>query len=295
MYTAGMNRRLLVTHHAPDLDAVSAVWLFKRFEGQHFADARVAFVNPGDTITLEEAEEHGSQLHEVTHVDTGLGEFDHHQADRGLQPLSAALLVYHHLLEVHPELAQDAALKTLVEYVTEVDHFGEVYWPEADNLRYSFMIQDLIRGMEFQDPHDDDSQLHFGLQCLDNAYAMMTQHIKAAAILDTEGTEFAIKAGKVLALETRNDETIKLGQKRGYCLVIRKDPKEGNLRIKARPDADLNLTALYEKIQSVDKQGSWYNHPSGKMLINGSRKHRNQTASPLTVDQVIELVKEVYS
>jgi len=289
-----MNRRLIVTHHAPDLDAITAVWLLKRFDNQHYADARVAFVNPGSTITLEAAEEYGLQLHEVTHVDTGLGEFDHHQPDRGLQRLSAASLVYDYLVKLHPELSQDAALKTVAEFVTDVDHFGEIYWPEADHLRYSFMIQDLIHGMEFQDPHDDDSQLHFGEQCLNNAYATLTQQLKAKEILDTEGQEFSIKIGKALGLETRNDETIKLAQKRGYCLVIRKDPKEGNLRIKARPDAQIDLTSLYQVIKTLDQKGTWYNHPSGKMLINGSRKHRNQTASPLALKQVIELVKQVY-
>jgi hypothetical protein len=290
-----MNRRLIVTHHAPDLDAISAVWLLKRFDSQHFADAKVAFVNPGATITLEEAEEDGFQLHEVTHVDTGLGEFDHHQPDRGMQPISAASLVYEHVCKLHPDLASDKALKTVVEFVTDVDHFGEVYWPDASNTRYCFMIHDLIRGMESQDPHDDDSQLHFGLQCLDNAYANLTQQLKAIEILDADVTTFEIKAGKVLALETRNDETIKLAQKRGFILVIRKDPKEGNIRIKARPDADLNLTALAEAIQQVDHKGTWYNHPSGKMLINGSRKHRNQTASPLSLSEIIELVKTTYA
>jgi uncharacterized UPF0160 family protein len=290
-----MERRLLVTHHAPDLDAVSAVWLLKRFDSQHYADAKVAFVNPGETITLEAAEEFGLQLHEVTHVDTGLGEFDHHQPDRGQQRLSAASLVYDHVVRLHPDLAADKALQTLVEFVTDIDHFGEVNWPDASSPRYSFMIHELIRGMEFQDPHNDESQLYFGLQCLDNAYGSLTQQLKAIEILDTEGTVFEIKIGKVLAIETRNDETIKLGQKRGFCLVIRKDPKDGNIRIKARPDADIDLTPLAELIKSVDHKGTWYNHPSGKMLINGSRKHRNQTASPLSLNEVIELVKQVYA
>lgn len=290
-----MDRKLIVTHHSPDLDAIGAVWLLKRFDGQHFADAKVAFVNPGDTITLEEAEEHGCQLHEVTHVDTGLGEFDHHQPERGHQHISATSLVYDHVLKVHPDHAHDSALKKIVEFVTDVDHFGEIFWPDAGNYRYNFMIEELINGMEYLDPHNDDSQLHFGMQCLDCAYAKLTQFLKAEEILAIRGERFPLKAGEALALESNNDNTIKVAQKQGMMLVIRKDPDEGHIRIKARPDADIELKPLADKIAEIDRKGSWYYHPSGKMLINGSSKHRQQQASTLSLEQVVSLVKELYS
>lgn len=290
-----MDRKLIVTHHSPDLDAIGAVWLLKRFDGQHFADAKVAFVNPGDTITLEEAEEHGCQLHEVTHVDTGLGEFDHHQPERGHQHISATSLVYDHVLKVHPDHAHDAALKKIAEFVTEVDHFGEIFWPDAGNYRYNFMIEELINGMEYLDPHNDDSQLHFGMQCLDCAYAKLTQFLKAEEILASRGERFPLRAGEALALESNNDNTIKVAQKQGMMLVIRKDPDEGHIRIKARPDADIELKPLADKIAELDRKGSWYYHPSGKMLINGSSKHRQQQASALSLEQVVSLVKELYS
>lgn len=290
-----MPRPLIVTHHAPDLDACCSVWILKRFDGQHFADAKVAFVNPGDSITLEEAETYGSQLHEVTQVDTGLGEFDHHQSDRGLLPISASSLVHDHVCKVHPELEHDQALKVIVEFTTEIDHFGEVRWPEANSLRYSFMIQELLRGMEFTDPHNDESQLHFGMTCLDCAYATLTQRLKAVESITEEGQPFEIKPGKALAITTRNDDTIKEAQRQGYVLVIKKDPQAGHIRIKARPDVDITLKPLSDRIAQVDTKGTWYFHPSGKMLINGSHKHRNQTPSPLSLDQVVELIKELYT
>lgn len=288
-------RRLLVTHHAPDLDAIGAVWILKRFDAQHYADAKVAFVNPGEQMSYEAAQELGFQMHEITHVDTGLGEFDHHQPDRGQQYLSASLLVYQHVCQVHPDLAHDDTLKTLVDHITDSDHFGEVHWPEAEHYRYCFMIENLIRGMEFTDPHNDDSQLHFGMQCLDTAYAALEQHLKAAEIVAQAQLSFKIKAGQCLALETRNDDTVKLAQKMGYTLVIRKSPEDGSLRIKARPDAAITLKALAEEIQKIDTKGSWYYHPSGKMLINGSSKHRNQKPSQLSLQTVVELVKQLYA
>ena len=288
-------RKLLVTHHAPDLDAISSVWMLKRFVAQDYADSRVTFVNPGETLSLEESDKIGYEPHQVTHVDTGLGEFDHHQPDRGQQFLSATLLTYQYACELHPELKNDKALEYLAKFVTEIDHFQEVNWPNPDDLRYSFMIHELIKGMEFQAGNTDEIQLHFGLTCLDSAYGVLTNNIKAEDILATSSDSFEINAGKVLALESSNDDTIKLAQKKGYVLVIRKDPSEGNIRIKARPDSDISLEALRDAIYEKDSQGSWYYHPSGKMLINGSRKHRNQKASSLSVQEVVDLVKELYS
>lgn len=289
-----MTRKLIVTHRAPDLDAIGAVWMLKRFDAQHYANAKVAFVNPGDQITLEEAETFGNQLHEVTHVDTGLGEFDHHRPEQGHLLICATSLTYDHACQIHPELKNDRALAEIVQYVTQIDHFKEVDWPDAGNLRYSFMLHELIRGIEFLDLHDDDSQLHFGLQCLDSAYANLTQKIKSVEIIETERVEFELPFGKAFAVETSNDDVIKTGQKMGYHLVVRKDPKLGHIRIKMRPDTKADLNTLYQKIIKLDTKGTWYNHPNGKMLINGSQKHRNQTPSPLSLADVITLIKEVF-
>lgn len=285
---------LLVTHHTPDLDAITAVWLFKRFDAQVFAHAKVAFVNPGETLSANEAAQFGSAPHEVTHVDTGLGEFDHHQADRGLQYLSATKLVFTHLCTLHPELADDAALQSLVGLVTDVDQFAEIEWPDASNLRYCLMIQELIHGLEFQPDHDDLMQLEFGMRMLDAGYAVLSEQIEAQVELETKGHVFPLARGSGVAVETANDATIKLAQKQGHMLVIKKDPKTGNIRIKLRPDANLDLSALRDQILQQDKVGSWYYHPSGRMFLNGSDKNRNQKASPMTLEQVTNLVKELY-
>jgi hypothetical protein len=290
-----MKRRLIVTHHAPDLDAIGAVWMLKRFDTQHYGTAKVSFVDPGSTITAEDAEQLGFQLHEVTHVDTGFGEFDHHQPERGQEFVSATSLTYKHICNIHPDYVDNEALKAISEFVTEIDHFREIYWPESDHQRYSFMIHELVKGVEFYDPHNDDSQLQFGLQCLDSAYGVMTQRIKAEEIITQEGVPFECSAGKCLGIETSNDETIKLAQKQGYNIVIRKDPKLGNIRIKARPDANIDLKPVADAIEKVDSKASWYYHPSGKMLINGSRKHRNQKASQLPLKEVIGIITEVFS
>lgn len=287
-------QHVIVTHHAPDLDAIGAVWLLKRFDAQHFADAKVTFVNPGDTLSESAAAELGFQPEQVTHVDTGLGEFDHHQPERGSQFICASSLVLDHVCSVHPDLREDLVLQTIVDFINEIDHFQEIYWPESGNIRYSFMLSELIRGMETVDPHNDDSQLHFGMTCLDNAYGIINNQLKARTLIEEKGETFTIKQGECLAIETSNDEVIKVGQKQGYPVVVRKDSQAGNVRIKARPDADLDLKQAYEEITKKDSVGTWYYHPSGKMLLNGSGKHRDQKPTPLTLPEVITILKDIY-
>lgn len=287
-------RNLIVTHHAPDLDAVGAVWILKRFDPQNYADAKIAFVNPGKRLSLDEAKNLDVDLHEVTHVDTGLGRFDHHQPERGPLKISATSLAHEYVCSIDTNLAEDSSLQNLVNFVTEIDHFGEIYWPESANLRYSFMLHELIRGFELQANFDDESQMYFGLTCLDCAYSVLKHHHKAEEILNEKAQKFTIAAGEAIAISTRNDDTIKIAQKRGSVLVIRKDPQLGNIRIKVRPDADFDLEGLHQKILSLDKIGDWYYHPSGKMLINGSVKHRDQKPSPLTLQEIINLVKGLY-
>jgi hypothetical protein len=288
-------RKLIVTHHAPDLDAITSVWLLKRFDSVRYATAKVAFVNPGQTIDQQEAKsQYNSSMDEVTHVDTGLGEFDHHQVEKADRQTCAATLVFDYLVQKYPDIVNDAALRAIIDIVLEVDHFGEIYWPESKENRFVFTLHQLIHGHEYLEQHDDDSQLHFGMHALNCAYAEMTNRLKAVEIIQSKGIEFEIRAGKCLGLHTQNDETIKLAQIQGYVLAVRKDSEYGHVRIKVRPDADVNLQALHEAIKELDPRATWFYHASGKMLLNGSMKARNQVPSSLTLQNIIHLIEKTY-
>lgn len=288
------SRKLIVTHHAPDLDAIGSCWLLKTFDTQHYGDAKFAFVNPGETISDFELKKLEIDPSNVTHTDTGLGEFDHHQPERGHKFISASSLVYEYLCEIHPDLKQDRALQELVNFITQIDHFKDLYWPQADHTRYNFMLHQIIKGLEFIEYHNDDSQLHFGFTCLQGVYSALKQYLKALEILEKDAQYFEVKVGRCMAVESKNDETLKLAQKNGSVIAIRKDDKQGYIRIKARPDADLDLKALQEEIIKIDQIGNWFYHPSGKMLLNGSVKDRNKKPSPLSLQKIIELTKQVY-
>lgn len=295
-------RKLLVTHHAPDLDAIGSVWLFKRFDPLNYADAKVAFVDPGDKISLEDCEKnYNCQLHEVTHVDTGLGEFDHHQVERAAPNISASSLVYDYICKHYPDKKDDQALAAVVKHITEIDHFNEINWAEAKEDRFTFSLHSLIHGHEFVNLHNDQSQLNFGLEALDYAYAALTQRYSAKETIKKKGQEFNINIGLCLAIESGNDDTIKLAQIQGYQLVVRKDSEQGFIRIKARPDSknpdgsSFDLKKLEETISQLDQSATWFYHASGKMLLNGSSGWRQKKASKLSLKQVVDLIKKIYS
>ncbi len=288
-------KKIIVTHHSPDLDAIGSVWLLKRFDAQTYASSKIKFTNPGDRLKAQDINDLRVAEDEITHVDTGLGKFDHHQPERANPNICAASLVYDYICQIHPELKEDKALAVLVKLITQIDHFKEINWPEASNLRYTLMLHEILRGYEAVDPHNDESQMAFGLKCIDCVYAALTQSIKAEEILSQKGREFNIKLGKCVGVLTRNDYTIKYGQKIGYILVVKKDPDRKHIRIKTRPDAQIDLKKLHHAITEIDSNGTWFYHPSGKMLINGSRKHASQIPSNLSLQQVIDLIIKLYN
>lgn len=292
-YTAGVIN-LIVTHKSPDLDAITSVWLFQRFDAQNMAQAKVAFVNPGETISPHMAEQFGALPHEVIHVDTGLGEFDHHQEDRGQQYLSAAKLVYEHLCHQHPELAADKALSYLVGHVTDIDQYAQVNWPESKTPRSRFTIEELISGFTLLPNFDDERMVETGKSLLDSAYASLGLFLEAAEELKSAET-IALKQGYCVGVLASNDYVIDVAQMQGAGMVVKKDPELGNIRIKCRPDFPDSLARLRDAILERDKEGTWYYHPSGKMLLNGSTKKPDQKPSPLQLHDILSLVKELYS
>jgi hypothetical protein len=284
---------LIVTHLAPDLDAIASSWLLMRFDAQHYAGSRVAFVPAGETLSAQKAGELGYSPDQVTHVDTGCGPFDHHLPERAGKEFSATSLVLAHVCRVHPELKNDRALQLLSDYVTDVDHFGEVFWPDANHPRYEFMLHQIIQAMDLTATNDDQYQLELGGRLLDFVYQALRQHVRCEEEVK-RGETFDLKSGgQGWALVTGSDEVLAFAQRAGYMLAIKKDEHSGQVRIKARPDAPFNLQAVYERIIALDTVGMWYYHPSGQMVLNGSRKSPNHVPSPLSLAEIVTIVREI--
>lgn len=287
-----MQPKLIVTHQNPDLDAVASIWLLKRFDAQTFGECQLAFVQAGERISKSSLEELSIEAYEVVHVDTGKGEFDHHTSEKASREICAATLVYDHLLSIHPELSEDEALARVVAHVLDIDHFGEVYWPEPSHDRYLFMLESFISRVKTTGGNDEEI-VEFGSRALDAIYANFKERAAAETEIETNGKTLTTVWGQGLSILSSNEEVMRLAQQQGRVVVIRKDPESGHIRIKALPGKNIDLTPMYEKITRLDSSGTWYLHPSKAMLLNGSRKNTQQVASPLTLDQIESILAQM--
>ncbi len=75
--------KTIVTHTSPDWDAITSVWVIKRYL-PGFEGASVQFVPAGEHLKGTNPKELDQPIekigdNEIIHVDTGLGPLDHHQ------------------------------------------------------------------------------------------------------------------------------------------------------------------------------------------------------------------------
>src|SRR3989344_7595380 len=130
--------RIIVTHTSPDLDAITSTWLIKRFL-TGWENASVKFVPAGDRLNLESEkispEDYPDPVEtigedEVIHVDTGLGPLDHHQTESD-KVCGASLTLEFVIGQAKIKEEKVAALKRMAKVIVDIDHFKEVYRPDA--------------------------------------------------------------------------------------------------------------------------------------------------------------------
>lgn len=312
MYNEPMSK-IIVTHNSPDLDAVSSSWLIKRYL-PGWEDAEVVTVPAGGRLNTLHAEDDVIESldgKEVIHVDTGMGPLDHHQTQD--HDVCAAKRTLAYVLERSPELQKNKhkseALRRFVECVVDDDHFQEVFYPDPAADFYEFSLVSLLSGIKVQYPRDDETCLRFGFDLLDAAVLGMENRMWAEEELKEKGIEITTPWGRGIAVETLNDEVLKLAQLMGYVIAVRKDPKTGSVRIKARPpmrkitkdakkegiynDVDVDLTPVYEKLVKMDPTASWFLHVGKRMLLNGSSKNPQMKGSKLTLPEVVEVLQNL--
>lgn len=298
----------IVTHTSPDMDAITSVWYIKRYLSR-WENAEVRFVPAGQRIgdyTPEKALDIKDPVeiisgNEVIHVDTGLGPLDHHQT-KDTNTCGASLTfnyIKKHLLEKDPNIdpVKLQALERVSDFVVEVDHFKESFRKDALENYNNFSITEILDGLKFQHPNDDKYYVEFISICLDAILHDIENRIWAENEIEEKGVKFETKWGNGLGLETINDTVVKLAQLMGYVVVVRKDPRKGYVRIKARPDEigkkGLDLILVSEKLKKMDPQATWFLHVSGKMLLNGTPKNPKMRPSKLSLSDIIEVLKAV--
>lgn len=279
-------KKMIVAHIHPDLDSISAAWLLIRFLPDMYSDAGFGFVAAGSTYRDLPVDSDP----DVVHVDTGMGKFDHHDIKR--THLSASYLVHEYLVNKQEHLASDNALQMLVDYVTDIDQFGEYHWPEAVHPRYSFMLSSIIPAMHGLSKYSNSQVMEFGFVYLDAAYQYLQELAHSKKEIE-EGEEFTSKWGPGIAIESGNDAVMKIAQKSGYDVVVRKDPRTQYLKIKAAPIEGIDLRPLYDKIIGQESEDRWYFHPGGHMVINGSSKDSSTEPSDMSLKKIVLMIKEL--
>ncbi len=272
--------KTIVTHIGPDLDAITSVWLVKTFFPD-WAEAALAFVPAGTTLEKKSAD---SDV-EVWHVDTGFGKFDHHQTNADT---CAALLVYEELKKTKGE---DEALRRMIDVVNDIDHFREVFYPNPTADFWEFSLVTQIDGWRLLFADNPIKIVELGMQALDAIYKSFQNKVWAEKELKEQGIEFETKWGKAIAIETVNDEVVHLGQKMGYVIVIRKDPKKGYLRIKSLPKDEIDLESVYNTLKQQEPEATWFLHASHHMVLNGSSKNPDMKPSKKPLQEIIEVIK----
>jgi len=273
--------KTIVTHIGPDLDAITSTWLAKTFL-PGWEEASMAFVPAGTTLNKMDPDSDP----DILHVDTGFGKFDHHQTDADT---CASVLVYE---EIKRTQGEDPVLERLVKVVNDVDHFREVFYPEASADYWEFWIVGQIDGWRLIHAENPIKIMELGFASLDGIYKVLLNKLWAEKELENAIT-FETKWGKGMGLETINDEVIHQAQKRGIAVVIRKDPKKGYVRIKTLPKPEIDLSTLYERLKADEPDATWFLHASRHMVLNGSAKNPDMKPSTRPLQALVDVIKEV--
>lgn len=294
--------KIIVTHYSADLDGITAIWLLKKFL-PGWEEARIKFVPAGERLAGAFARERLNNVveiigeDEVIHVDTGLGPLDHHQTE--LSSVSAASLTWNFVQEQFAKNGQkitkehQEAISRIVGIVTEIDHFKEVLWAEPGADYHEFSLSAILEGFKHQFPNKEKLRVDFIIKCLEALLHQFENRVWAEQELK-KGIEFKVRGERAIGFKTVNDAVLPLAQKKGFGIVLRKDPRKGYLRIKVRPDKNFDLTPVYERLKKLDRTATWFLHISKKMLLNGTGKNPKMRATRLSLEEIIEVLKKAY-
>ena len=335
--------KIIVTHASPDMDAITSVWLIRKFL-PGWEDAVVKFVPAGERIARSPVRSFppasapliSSKMRavgspstsatprsavvekigddEVIHVDTGLGPLDHHQT--ASDEVCGASLTFdfvkqYQISNIKYQISENKkwkdrieAVSRMVKVVVDIDHFKEVYRADATADYHEFSVGSVLDGLKLQKPNKDEFYVDFISECLDAILHEFENRIWAEKEIKNNGIKFKTKYGSGIGFETINDSVIKLAQKIGYVIVIRKDPRKGYVRVKARPSRyqisnikyqkdNIDLTLAYEKLKKMDPSATWFLHVGKKMLLNGSVKNPKMRPTRLGLRDIIGVLEKI--
>lgn len=305
--------KIVVTHKSPDLDAITSVWLIKKFLPE-WQGARTEFVPAGQKFQGHYKKE-GDVVeivgnNSLIHVDTGLGKLDHHQFQD--ETICAASLTFDYVNSQENNTLKDykygyEALEKIIDLVIDEDHFQQVFYQDSDSYIREFTLVGILDGLKLQQTFNDSKIVEIGMQCLDALFLSFISRVEAEVEFEQKGSQFKTKWGDAIAFETVNDTVMKVAQLKGYSVVVRQDPSNHLVRIKAHPrrrsdksfhasaqkEKDIDLTPVYKILKEKDQYASWFLHASKRMLLNGSSKNPNTVPTKLELEEIIKLLESI--
>lgn len=277
--------KIIVTHVSPDLDGIPAIWLLKKFHPD-FSNARIELVPAGNHTYNNEPVDSNE---DVVHVDVGGGRFDHHHTN---EFTCAAKLVYEWLIKEDYVDRKDEALKRLIDVLVELDHGWDSYkWCEPASDRWEFSVHNVLSGLKIVYPGKSEKHIEWAIDALEAVYAILKSKVAAEKEVES-GLKFKTRWGEGVAVSTKNDGVMDVGIKTGYAVVVRKDPKEGYVRITGNNKHNVDLTRAYNEIVKHDKVGNWFLHASKVLLRNGSTRNPTMKPTKMSLEEVVGIMEK---
>ena len=268
--------KILVTHINPHLDDIAAIWLFKKFSPD-WKNAKTRFISAEQGHSGLEDDEN------TLHIGVGRGKYDEHKGDVGESAMS---LVWKDIKEkgLGPkDEFEEKALDEMTRWNTLIDT-ASLPIGEFDE----YMVDGFIRSRK-NDPVDSLKTIELGTEILERILPNIIK--KQKGLVDWEKRiEFKSRWGKSVAVES-DFVSQEFAYKDGYQVIIIKGPTRKFIGIFAPGTSDVDLTPVYLKITEIDPESGWYIHHAKKMILCGSSSAPNVKRSNLTLQQVIDVVK----
>jgi hypothetical protein len=282
--------KTIVTHMNPDLDAITSVWLLKRFGGPDWEEAEVKFIPAGQTYKGKKVDSDP----DILHVDVGLGKLDHHQTSD--TSLCAAILVFKYLVKRFPTLKKDKALLRLIKVVRQIDWAGYLKYDKAESDVWSFLFFEhgFLGGWQKKFRNKSDEHFKWGAIVLDGIYENLIAKVEAEKVLKEKAVCFKTRWGKGIGAVTDSFGFVPFVQAQGYPIVVAKNPKTGHLRIHAFEFGriKIDLAGVWELLKAKDPDATWFLHASKKMILNGSKTNPDMIPTKLGLQEVIAILKK---
>jgi hypothetical protein len=240
-----------------------------------YAGAPLAFCPAGQTLNGMPPDADP----EILHVDTGLGRLDHHQPDVASRTICAAKLCAQ---AFNPG---DAALRRMTEYVTLVDNAIE---PPGDRVA-PFGVTQLISGLNAAHPDDSEAVVRTLFPLFEAWHRAADEVVRAEQAL-ARAEWFDTSWGPGAAVDDEDAPAQALAYAAGAVVYVYRSVS-GRRGYSAAAESSVDLSNVADAVLAADGVGSWYLHPSKKLLLNGSKKVREWTVSPLTLDQLVGFVR----